>query len=78
MIAITASAISDPSPVERNATRVPAVRMQMVAILKRVMCASSKEEAEPGSFPDCFVCTQNGFVHERVKRLGWASMTQKR
>jgi hypothetical protein len=52
--------------------------MQMVAILKRVMCASSEEKAEPGLFPDCFVCRQNGFVHERVKRLGWASMTQKR
>jgi hypothetical protein len=37
MIAITASAISDPSPVERNATSVPAVRIQMVAILKMVI-----------------------------------------
>jgi hypothetical protein len=54
-ITASASAISDPSPVESNATRVPAVRMQMVAILKRVMCASSGEKAEPGLFQDCFV-----------------------
>jgi hypothetical protein len=55
MNAITASATSDPSPVERNATRVPALRMQMVAILKRVMCVSSRGKAEPGLFQDCFV-----------------------
>jgi hypothetical protein len=33
----------------------PALRMQTVAILKRVMCASSEEKAEPGLFQDCFV-----------------------
>jgi hypothetical protein len=72
MIAITASATSDPSPVERNATSVPALRIQMVAILKMAICVSSERKAEPGLFQDCFVCRQNGFIHQRVKRQGWA------
>ena len=70
MAEITARATSDPNPVDRKAMSIPALTTQMVPILRMVIGISprSQGKAEPGLFPNRFVCRQNGFFHETVMR----------